>query len=351
MAELRGRPLAFVALALAAWVSGRVAWEGDWQPRPISATATSASAAVPSRNLTLTAFPDHSVPSRTKHAAAGQRARIIPSAKFRPPPALDPWQDGGRPSGLPSPALVAGGGGPLSTGRDTPPSNALAPVGKAGQPIRKPRWGGALYAYSFWRFASGGGAALAPGAQYGGSQSGLMATLDPFGEPERGLALLLRGSATPDWNEREVALGFRWAPDKDWPLTLSAERRFRMDAPDRFAAYLAGGFDRMRLAGQWKVDAYGQAGYVTGQSAGGFFDAQVRATHPLVELKGVPLSIGAGGWAGGQKGAARLDVGPTLQAQIDTRLAKFKLQLDWRQQLAGNAVPKNGVALTVSTGL
>jgi hypothetical protein len=351
MSDLRGRPLYYVALTLVAWVGGRLAWESDWQFHlPPAEKIADRAATLPAPSLQKESVYT-TAHKRTQGAITLPRLPTQRSTSFRPPPAMDPWQDGGWPSGLPSSALVAGGGEPMSPGRDTPPTNARAPAGKAGPPeFNRRRWGGDVYAYSFWRMGSGNGSALAPGAQYGGSQSGVIATLDPFGEPDRGLALLLRGSATPDWQEREVALGLRWRPDSGWPLSLAAERRFNMNGPDRFATYLAGGFDNLRLKGKLKASAFGQAGYVTGRGGGGFFDAQARVMHPLIKVAGVPVGIGAGSWAGGQKGAFRLDGGPTLEAQVETSLAKFRLQIDWRQKLAGNALPESGVALTVSTG-
>ncbi|RDV02759.1 hypothetical protein DXH95_12505 [Sphingorhabdus pulchriflava] len=206
-----------------------------------------------------------------------------------------------------------------------------------------------LYGYSLWRQGSGSDA-FAPAAQYGGSQAGLIATWDPFSRVEKGVALLARASATPDGNERELALGARWQLNRHWPISVSAERRFRLDGKDRFAFYAAGGVNDVAIIGKAKLDAYGQAGYVSGKNGGGFFDAHGRMLHPVATLAGLPLSAGAGAWAGGQPGVRRLDVGPTIATRVETRFADFTLQLDWRQRVAGNANPKDGLALTVSTG-
>lgn len=346
---MRGRPIAWIGVVLTLWVGARVSFSGQDIAQPAPKAYANKS---PARNV---ASPSPARPATSPPVAQRTPRPSQPKARrshkfFGLTPALDPWQDGGRPSGLSSSALVAGGDEPLSAGRDTPPSNALAPVGKAGQPEASRRWGGDVYAYSFWRFATGGGGALAPGAQYGGSQSGVIATVDPFGAPDKGLAFLARGSLTPDGDERELALGLRWKPDADWPFLLSAERRFRANAPDRFATYLSAGVDALALPGSWQLDAYGQAGYATGRGGGGFFDAQARVTRPMVRWASVPLSIGAGSWAGGQRGTKRLDVGPTAVARVDTGPAVLVIQLDWRLRAAGNAQPKDGVALTVSTG-
>ena len=206
-----------------------------------------------------------------------------------------------------------------------------------------------FYSYNFWRQGSAG-AALAPQAQYGGSQYGAIATWDPFGSAGKGPALLVRASGTPDGLQQEVAVGARWRPDRKWPVSLSVERRFRFYGKDGFAAYVAGGVDRVPLVGKLALDAYGQAGYSLGGISSPFVDAHARVQHPLAKPLGIPIRIGAGAWIGGQEGAYRGDIGPTLSAQIDNRFADFTLQLDWRKRVVGNAAPADGMAVTVSTG-
>jgi hypothetical protein len=361
MANMRGRPFAYLALTLSVWVGVRVIISADGDSR---AAPLPVAEAVP-----LPVLRETSAVSRIAAPAnsAQKFDAMPPSLRHRNrsistnnglPPAQDPWQDGGRPPGFSLAALVADKDEPQSAGRDTPPSKSLALMGEAGPPekrtppndVARLGWGGELYAYSFWRFSTGSGSALAPGAQYGRSQSGIIGTIDPFGAPDSGLSLVARGSMTPDGDEREVALGLRWRPGRDWPLTLSAERRFRDNAPDRFAAYLAGGIDALPITGLWSLNAFGQAGYATGQGGGHFFDAQARAMHPLANIMGVPLSAGAGGWAGGQKGALRMDIGPTIAAKVNAGPTSLLIQLDWRLLAAGHAEPNNGLALTVSTG-
>lgn len=349
MAEMRGRPLLYTAATLAGWTCARLAMQGDGREAP---SAMPPAAAIPitsdqvaqAKTITADAFRPFLSGNAPRPRISNSRNSLI----YRAPPALDPWQDGGRPSGLLSTDLVFGESKPLSTGRDTPPSNAPALWGKAGQPNIPRRWRGSLYAYSFWRFSTGGRNALAPAAQYGGSQSGLIGTIDPFGHGSP--ALLIRAAATPDGGEKELALGLRWKPSAGLPVSLSAERRLRVDAPDRFAAYLAGGIDAFPLADKWKLDGYGQAGYASGRGGGPFFDGQVHMMRQVSAMSSIPLSIGAGGWVGGQKGATRLDVGPTVATKVDAGLATISMRLDFRLRVAGNAAPKDGVALTVSTG-
>ena len=358
MAEMRGRPFVYVALTLSIWVGLRVIISLDDNGSAATLPLPTIIQHPVTRDAPSIIVPvTTSVPTFPK--LRGKRPSRLPRIppvfnNFGLPPAQDPWQDGGRPPGLSLLALVASRDEPQSSGRDTPPSKALALTGEAGPPEREAKaqrgLGVEVYIYSFWRFSTVSEPALGPSAQYGGSQSGIIGTIDPFGTPDRGLSLLARGSGTPAGEEREVALGFRWRPANDWPLTFSAERRFRVGAPDGYAAYLAGGFDTQPIAGRLSLDGFGQVGYVTGQTGGGFFDVQARAMHPLIKISGVPLSSGAGAWAGGQKGALRADVGPSLAAKVDTGLTPLLIQLDWRLRVAGNAETKNGFTLTVSTG-
>ena len=346
MADHRGRPFAYLALLLALWAGARWADRPNAEkpapqaePRRLSLPTTTASSLQPHP-------PFQFAKTEVRHAWP-LRVRMKPIGL---PPALDPRRDGGRPSGLFKPALVAGGDEPQSPGRDTPPSNALAPVGKAGahpliqqNPLQ-------IYGYSFWRLSARNRPALAPAAQYGGSQSGIILTYNPFVRSQWAPAILIRASATPDWEERELAFGLRWKPDRRWPILVTAERRFRGDAQDVYAVYLSGGLDALPVAKQWRLQAFGQAGYVSGSGGGEFYDGQAKLLHPVARLGAVKIQAGAGTWAGGQKGASRVDVGPTVVTELDAGPAKLLVQLDWRMRASGNAEPKDGVALTLSTG-
>jgi hypothetical protein len=350
MANLRGRPFAYLAMLLAVWTSAR--W---MQPMLPESSVARVPQNLPPESETQPSQRHRSTPLPPPHASKLETASIHQTPAFkkfnRLPPALDPEQDGGRPSGLlESPKLVPDNSKPLSTGRDTPPTIALAPMGKAGshpllrqQPVN-------IYAYSFWRLSAGGNTALAPAAQYGGSQSGVILTYSPFGQSQPLPALLVRASGTPNGEEREFALGLRWRPSKRWPISLTAERRFRDKAQDVSAAYLSGGIDAVPVTKQWRLQAFGQAGYVSGPSGGAFYDAQAKLLHPIAQTGAIKFHAGAGAWAGGQRRASRVDVGPTAAAEIDTGPAKLLLQLDWRIRAAGNAHPKDGFAMTVSTG-
>lgn len=204
-----------------------------------------------------------------------------------------------------------------------------------------------VYAYSFWRFQAPG-QGLAAGGQYGGSQSGLIATI---GFAPDAPALLLRTAVAHDnLRDREFAVGARWRPKADWPISVTAERRFRNLGPDSFALYVAGGRGDIRLPAGFKLETYAQVGVLSGNSSRYFFDAQARADRRILPQAPIPLHVGTGVWAGGQRGTQRLDIGPSLRTEIPLGDIKIRLTTDWRFRIAGNAAPGNGPALTLSTG-
>lgn len=203
-----------------------------------------------------------------------------------------------------------------------------------------------LYAYSYWRWPSGT-APLATAGQYGGSQSGLIAAYRIWTDAR--LDTQLRIALTPQsGGEREIALGLRWQPLQAWPLHLVAERRFRRQAPDRFAIAIAGGTRPLRLPAGFRLDSYGQAGWASGPGGSWFFDASAQAAKPVLRDRKSSLSLGVGAWAGGQRDAQRLDIGPRLDLDLSPSRIPLRLSADWRFRIAGNARPESGPAITLS---
>ena len=95
---------------------------------------------------------------------------------------------------------------------------------------------------------------------------------------------------------------------------------------------------------------YAQVGYVGGKQSTPFFDVQAVADRKLTSAGSAELRLGAGVWSGGQKGAARLDLGPRASLRLDTAPARSRLALDWRFRVAGDARPGSGPTLTFSAG-
>ena len=234
------------------------------------------------------------------------------------------------------------------------PWAAAAPISVpiSGKSSSSPKLAIDVYAYGFWR-AGESDSRLTTAGQYGGGQSGLIATIGMLNQSGRPMpfSMLVRAAVAHDnIQDREFALGARWKPSSSLPFTISAERRFREAGADNFAFYVAGGRSNLPLPAGFKLDTYGQVGIQTGQNGGHFFDGQMRAERQILSASPIPLHVGAGIWTGGQKGVARLDIGPTLRTELPVGESRVRISTDWRFRVAGDASPVNGPALTVSTG-
>ncbi len=112
------------------------------------------------------------------------------------------------------------------------------------------------------------------------------------------------------------------------------------------ALFASGGFVAGDSA-QLVLEGYGQAGIVGFRRRTPFADVAVLASRRIVESGPISLSAGAGGWAGAQPGATRIDVGPRLEASFNDGV-QGRLSLDWRERVAGRAEPGSGPAMTLS---
>lgn len=210
-----------------------------------------------------------------------------------------------------------------------------------------------VYAYSFWRSGGPNPAPLGSG-QYGGGQSAVIAAyhLLHFETDAVTPRLSVIGRAAlahGDSSDRELAAGLRWRPSERLPLYVTAEHRFRHARPDAVAVYLAGGKSGVALPMDFKLEGYVQAGFVSGKSGGTFADFNARADRQLGRIGKAPISSGVGIWGGGQGGAGRVDVGPSLRTDVSIGQAQIRVAADWRFRVAGSATPRNGPAFTLST--
>lgn len=242
---------------------------------------------------------------------------------------------------------------------DEPLSFAAAPATSMGVAIPAkddPRW-----SFDNWLLlrTGGGAAAQAPGqAAYGGSQTGAVVRFrlgkgdvaEPFVYLRSSLAINAPGK------DREVALGFGARPFPRVPLRILAEARLQdtSTGPARVrpVATVITELPWQALPLGFRAEIYGQAGYAGGRSSTPFFDAQAVADRPLAGIlpPSADLRVGAGVWAGGQKDAVRLDLGPRVSMRVDLGdQAPTRLALDWRLRVAGNARPGSGPALTLAS--
>ena len=311
---MRGRALASIVLLCGTWVTARIAVT----TMDIRAVSQTGHGTYPNsvRMGSVLKLPSAQTftPQSPKHSVA---APAIPHAAFLP---TDP--DGVTP-------IAA------------PPPSATTPQGFE------------VYAYSFWRRGSSPAGTLGNG-QYGGSQSAVMAAIPVLrfsGNPGlsrqsmAGRLSVAHGSV----RERELAAGVRWRPVARIPVQIIAERRLREDRPDAFAALVAGGRSDITLPLRFRLDGYGQAGFVSGRGGGPFADVAAHAHRPIAQSQRASFAIGAGIWGGGQGNVMRADVGPNVRANVTAGDALFQLEASWRVRVAGHAQPGNGPAITLST--
>lgn len=110
---------------------------------------------------------------------------------------------------------------------------------------------------------------------------------------------------------------------------------------------LIGGVSEVKLAGRWRLDAYGQAGIIGLRRRIGFVDGAASVTRPIASWGDTEFLLGAGVWGAVQPALSRLDLGPRAEARVPIAGERVRLGLEWRQRIAGNARPDSGPALTV----
>ncbi|MBW8754867.1 MAG: hypothetical protein JF595_12090 [Sphingomonadales bacterium] len=237
-----------------------------------------------------------------------------------------------------------------------PPELVARPAVPA--PLRAPAYRDPRWSADGWVLLRRGGAVPAGGlapATYGASQLGAVVRYRLVPQSAHRPALYLRGSAALNGSrEREAAFGVSVRPIAGLPVAVAAEARVN-DQPGgthiRPAAFAYTELPPVALPLGAKAEIYGQAGYVGGNFASAFADGQLRVDRRVVRLGRGELRAGGGAWGGAQKGAARLDVGPTATLGMSLGgSAGARLGVDWRFRVAGNAAPTSGPALTLSAG-
>ncbi len=341
---MRGRALASIALLCATWVTARIAvttmdtrtvseTDHGTYPNPVRMGPVPKLASTP----TFTHYSSqHGVAARAVRHAQNSQAKIA-----LPPEGAAPlFFSAGTPVRI-SPAAFLPTDPDVVSEISAPPPSASTPQGFE------------VYAYSFWRRGSSPAGMLGNG-QYGGSQSAVIAAIPvlrfsanpgPSRLSMAGRVSVAHGSV----RERELAAGARWRPVARIPVQVIAERRFRENRTDAFAALVAGGQSGVKLPLGFRFDGYGQAGFVSGQGGGPFADVAAQAHRSIAQSQRASFVIGAGIWGGGQDNVMRIDVGPNIRANVSAGGAVFQLDASWRWRVAGHAQPGNGPAVTLST--
>ena len=223
------------------------------------------------------------------------------------------------------------------------PPVAAPPLLQRGQ--RTSRWSA-----SAWMIVRGGHAAAPAfgGGQLGGSQAGarIAYTIDRHHR----LAAVARISAPLSGKGREAAIGAEWQPAARVPVRIVAEERVSIDGGKSGPALGAiAGINPTPVALGLRLEAYGQAGVIDRGGTQAFADGAARLAHPLTTIGPVRLDLGGGAWGGAQRGAARFDVGPSIGAVVPIGRVPVRINVDWRQRVAGHARPGSGLALSLGT--
>lgn len=224
--------------------------------------------------------------------------------------------------------------------------NALQPE---DEPEDGKRW--SLDAWALWR--QGSGIAQGRRPSYGASQMGAVFNYRLRRSSGHDPRVYVRGyRALVDNAETEIALGLSGRPLPDIPLRAHAEMRAteRFDETDyRPSAFVTTELPPQSLPLGTRAEIYGQAGYVWGEFPTYFMDGQVHITREVADFDLATVSVGAAAWGGAQKGAERVDIGPSMRVDLDIGKVPARVAIDYREQVAGDAEPGSGVAVTVST--
>ena len=372
----RGQPLIALVLVMISWVGARAAL---WDSAAIIAPAAPAPPqALQPKPATIAAphqAPRLTRPSRPERAAPAPVVQPTLEAPFAPlaaptttPPPL-PAASSAETAPPLTPRVAAAHQDLWLAGMSLLPADpalamaapaALRPLPPAVAQAAAPRWS----ADGWLLLRSGGNLFNAPGAGlpgavipagfYGGSQGGLIlryflapgSTMNP--------ALYVRGSSGIEHPRgEEVALGFSLRPIPGLPVRLMTEGRVTGTISGnivRPAAALVSELPPARLPLGTRAEAYVQAGYVGGRGATVFVDGQARLEKPLVRVSSFELRAGGGVWGGAQRGASRLDVGPTATVSFRLGQVGTRLSADYRWRVAGNAAPGSGPVVTLSAG-
>jgi len=260
------------------------------------------------------------------------------------------------------PMMLAQGMPEATPAGTAPEGSVIVPPVGGGQVRIVPRWSADAWLLlrpdgggRGFSTMAGGSALTSPQASYGASQAGavLRYRLAPQ-SPVRPTAYLRVASALGSIRDREAATGVSVRPLAALPVSVAGEVRFRDEAAGvraRPSVLAVTELPLMPLPKGARLEAYAQAGYVAGPGATAFVDGQLHAERKIAHVGAGELHAGAGAWAAAQKGASRVDIGPSATVGLPLGgTGGARVAVDWRFRVAGNARPSSGPALTLSAG-
>lgn len=324
----RGRPFRFIVLVVGGWVGARTVML--WPP--VQRALVSPVAARPGRSEAIVALPARAP------AAIGRR---VPVRYLWPEPGVTTITR----RGVADPARVAlallgmGRYGEVRYAAIAAPERLVVPPAAT---IARGARSGSRWSGNAFLFLRDGGTAASATPLLAGPQVAAKIAYAIGGE--RRAALAARVTAPLGRGPAELAAGAEWQPTP-LPLRVAAEARLT-GSTVRPAVGVFGGVGDVALPLRFRIDGYGQAGAIGG--AGRYAEAQLRLARPIA--LGGTIDLAVGGWASAQRGASRVDVGPSIGVRLPIGPQGTRLMLDWRQRVAGNARPRSGPALTLGTG-
>lgn len=360
----RGQPVLFLGLLLAGWLLIRVvSWESPWPAIPgFEEPVTLASAIESERSadalqpalpspaqanavpiyagpVPMLAPPNQTSPNEApaETKASEQRDHFEPDRRALGHSLL--WMAGM--AELPMPRSIA-------TWMDRKPDARPAREALRQRPWRVDAW---LLLREAGTPTLGSGARP---ASYGASQAGAVIAYRLAPSSRHDPAIYARASkALVTLGESEAALGMRAKPAGGLPVTVHAELRateFAGQVRLRPAAFVSTGIDDARMPLGLEASGYAQAGYVAGDFATAFADGRIDLTRDIKDNDSISVRAGGGAWGGAQRGAARVDIGPTLTLDFGLGDGQARIAADYRFRVAGNAAPSSGAAITLSAG-
>lgn len=286
---------------------------------------------VPAQAARVVTAPVYYIPASLP-LAEGPLRNVLPEPRphfYAPIPALDEW---------PLSRIAASSMPPLRSSVVAPAQSVPAAIKPKGIDRLQ------LTAWALLRSQQAGVAgtrSLATGGSLGASQAG--ARLSYNFTPQ--ISAVMRSSSDVGRRGGEAAGGIRIKPVRGIPVWLTAERRQRIGlyggGRNAFAMFLEAGLYERPMPMHFLLDSYIQAGFVGIRSRDGFVDGGLTLTRPAYRQ----FSAGFGVWGGAQPGVYRVDAGPRITMRVRPNV---KVHLDWRQRVAGKALPGSGPAITLA---
>lgn len=340
---VQGRATRFLYLVLSFWVAGRAATlvmdQEKGRPSPQLQVADGTANSSQGAKALVRGSPAQAFKAATAHVP--QRRASFSAAL--PPVSGGPTISPARPlliaSALAQPRT---GAGILHQPPGVPTGPVSPPDGGAAAPMN--RW--SLSAWMLVR-PDNHRAGLASAGQLGGSQVGARLAYDLIPVASGSLAIHGRiSSALQSPEAVEAALGLSYRPSQSLPISIAAERRIALadGARNAFAIYAAGGIGPTPFGSRLDVEGYAQAGVVGAARTDAFADGRIALSTSLADIRPGTLKAGLSLSGGAQPGLSRLDAGP----HISGRIGHARAVLEWRERVAGHALPGSGPALILA---